>query len=294
MIRIFLQLFSVLLGVVFLFVAGQTDPVMAEGPSSSATMEITYQDDLISAEFVDVPLIDILQQLKQKFGFKGHFHGDLTEQITLSFSSIPLEKCLRLLTASHSLSVATRQTAKMPEQDEGKQIAEIWVFSRSSTSKTVNITPAAPLRPLPGSDDNTTSASEDMLEQVENAEQESISSEQELIEQNAEEPSRRQTIKNLAAIGDSDSVIAMAEFSRDADKEVRKLTVNGISSIESEESTRVLGQVLLDEPDPEIRKIALSALGQRKDNPVARVFLEGALNDADEEVKTLADQLLAQ
>ena len=113
-------------------------------------------------------------------------------------------------------------------------------------------------------------------------------------DQKTEELSKRQTINNLAAIGDSASVMAMAEYTRDADKEIRKLSVNGISSVQSDESTQILGQVLQDEPDHEIRNIVLRALGQRPNDIAARALLEGALNDADTEVKSLADQLLNQ
>ncbi len=104
----------------------------------------------------------------------------------------------------------------------------------------------------------------------------------------------RQTIKNLVAIGDSASVMAMAEYTRDADKEVRKLAVTGVSLVQSEESTQILGQVLQDEPDPEIRKIALRALSQRQNDMAAQTFLEGALNDAAPEVEILSDQMLTE
>lgn len=280
-----------LIAVFLMLIVAPLNTVAAETVSPSI-MEISFHDDFVSAQLVDVPLIDVLQRIKKEFGFKAHFHGDLTEKITLSFTDVPLKKCLQLLTADHSLSVATRHAVEMLEQSEAKQIAEIWVFSRTSSSETVHVTPAVPMMPLSGSKGNTVKASQDSFEQTENSEEESVLPDQVSLDQNAEQSNKRQTIKNLAAVGDSVSVMAMAEFSRDADKEVRQLTVSAISSIQSEESTRVLGQVLLDESDPEIRMIALSALGQRKDDPLARTFLEGALNDADEEVKILAVQLL--
>ena len=58
--------------------------------------------------------------------------------------------------------------------------------------------------------------------------------------------------------------MTMAEFlGTEEDKEVRRMLVNGISSVQNNESTQVLGQVIKNEPDPEIRLIAIRALGQR-------------------------------
>ena len=88
--------------------------------ASAASIEITVKDDLISAELVDAPLIDVLQRVKQEFGFKAHFHGDLSELISLSFTDFPLEKCLQQLTSNHSLSVASLSTTQLPEKNDEK------------------------------------------------------------------------------------------------------------------------------------------------------------------------------
>jgi hypothetical protein len=285
---------SLLIVLLFLFAAAQTGIGRAKTVPMPPGIELTFQDGLISAELVDAPLIDVLERIKQEFGFKAHYHGDLTELITVSFTDFPLSKCLRLLTANQSLSVATRPAADASEQNDTKQIAEIWVLSRSPISKKDNIAPAASLVPAQNEPDNTGNISGDSPEMTESMQQEGVASDQQLSDQNAEESGKRQTINNLAAIGDSASVMAMAAFTRDADKEIRKLSVAGISSVQSEESTQILGQVLQDESDPEIRKIALRALGQRQNDMAAQALLEGARNDSDAEVKTMADQLLTQ
>jgi hypothetical protein len=253
-------------------------------------MEITFQNDLISADLVDAPLIDVLQRIKQEFGFKAHFHGDLTEPITLSFTELPLEKCLRLLTANQAISVASETTSASPEQSEARQIAEVWVLS----SKTRNTPPAAPVIPTPEPTDDTAVLREEPLEQFDIGEQEGVSLEQVLNTPNADKFSLHQAIQRLIQNGDAASVMAMAAFLDNEDKEVRQLLVNGISSINNTESTQVLGQVVQNEPDPKIRLTALQALGQRKDDAAAQALLEKAVNDADEEVKNMADQLLSQ
>lgn len=286
---------SLLIAVLILLVADLTGSTSAEIISTPPIMEITFQDGLISVDLVDAPLIDVLQRIKEEFGFKAHFHGDLTELITLSFTDIPLDKCLRQLTANHSLSVASLPTTQPSEQNEAKQIAEVWVLSRSSTSKTLNVTPVLPVIPSPDYSDDTDKASEDTPEQLDNEEPESVPLDQLLNDPDAEKSSQRQAIKKLAEIGGSASVMAMAEFlSNEEDKELRQLLVNEISSVQNEESTQVLGQVIQSESDPEIRKIAIRALGQRQNDNAARALLEEALNDTDEEVKALADQLLTQ
>lgn len=271
-------------------------PVFAETTSSTPTMEITIQDDLISAKLVDAPLIEVLQQLKREYGFKAHFHGDLSEKITLSFTDLPLDRSLQQLTAGHSLSVVSKRNSEF-EQNESRQIAEIWVLSRSTTStarKTPPAPPGAQTNLSPVQPDDTVMPQEQSLEQPEITGQENISLEQVLNDPDAERNNQLQAIQQLINIGDSASLIAMAAFLDNQDAEIRQMLVNGISSINSAESTQVLGQVLQNESDSEIRMIALRALSQRKNDESARAFLENARDDMDEEVRNLANQVLAE
>lgn len=271
-------------------------PVFAETTSSTPVMEVTFQDDLISAKLVDAPLIEVLQQLKREYGFIAHFHGDLSEKITLSFTDLPLDKCLQQLTAGHSLSVVSKTNSEL-EQNESRQIAEVWVLSRSTTSTARKTPPpptGAPAKSSPAQPDDTVMPQEQTLEQPEITGQESISLEQILNDPDAERNNQLQAIQQLINIGDSAAVIAMAAFLDNQDKEIRQMLVNGISSINSAESTQVLGQVLQTESDTEIRKVAVRALGQRKGDEAARAFLENARDDMDEEVKNLANQVLAE
>ena len=286
---------SLLTVVLFLLVADLAATALAKTISTTPIIEITLKDELISAELVDAPLIDVLQRVKKEFGFKAHFHGDLSELLTLSFTDIPLDKCLRLLTINHSLSVASLPTTtEQPEQNEAKHIAEVWVISRSETSKTFNTTPAEPPRPAPALTSDTVDVSEELQEPSEKGDIEGVPLDQLLNNPNAEKSAQLNAIKNLVAIGDSASVMAMAEFLGNEDKEVRQMLVNGISLVQNEESTQVLGQVLQTDSDPEIRKIAVRALGKRKNDNDAQAFLEEALNDSDDEVKALVDQILIQ
>ena len=293
LLRLFLS------AMVFLFFACQIDSTLAQG-APSPTMEITVHYGLISAELVNVPLIDVLQRVQEEFGFKAHYHGDLTERITMSFTSMPLQKCLRQLTVNQSLSVATRPTHKKSERNEAKQIAEIWVLSRSTTPQTVGTAPAQMVMPVPDSSDESVGAGEDSFGredsfgQVINAQGENVPTEQSLNLQKTEESNKRETLTNLAETSDPASIMALAEFSHDVDRDIRQLSVSAIGSVDSMESTRVLGQVLKDESDVEIRKTALRALGQRQHEATAKSLLEEALNDTDVGVKTLAQQLLAK
>ncbi len=284
----------ILPAMLFLLITDQSAVVLAEGLAASPRIEITFRDQLISADLVDAPLIDVLQRIQQEFGFKAHFHGDLTEAITLSFTDLPLLKSLQQLTVNQSLSVATRTTRLTPEQNEAKQIAEIWVLSRSATAPSPGSMATAPVMPGPADSDVAVDAVEDSFGQDFDAQAEKIPSDQPLKSENKEESSKQQTIKNLAVIGDPASVMAIAEFTHDVDQEIRQLSVRAIGSVDSVESTHLLGQVLSDEPDAEIRKIAVRALGERQHEATAKTFLERALNDADPGVKTLASQLLAQ
>lgn len=264
---------------------------VSEAPSGQ---HITFQDDLISAELVDAPLVDVLRRIRQEFGFKVHFHGNADERLTLSFTDLPLDKSLRLLTVNHSLSVVTEAMSGSAKQDEARRITEIWVLSRSTIAKPVRSAPVVPVAASPDPTDDMAALPEDSLEQPEMAGVESVSLEEVLNNPFADTAQQRQAIQKLVEKGDDESVRAMASYLGNEDKEVRQLLVNGIASMQNAQSTQILGQVIENESDPEIRKIALLAIGQRKDDPAAQAFLQNALNDADEEVKAMADELLTQ
>ncbi len=265
-----------------------------EEPQATSIVHITFQDELISAELVDAPLVEVLEQIKQEFGFKVNIHGDVNERLTLSFSDLPLDKCLRLLTVNQSLSVVTEATPGASKQEDPRRITEIWVLSRSAITKSMRSTPPAPMPAPPGPADDMAGLREDSSEQPEIAVEESASLDEVLNNPFADTAQQQQAIQQLAQKGDDESVSAMASYLGNEDREVRQLLVNGIASIDNAQSTQILGQVVQNESDPEIRKIALRALGQRKGDSAAQAFLQKALDDADEEVKTLADQLLTQ
>jgi hypothetical protein len=277
-----------------LLISCRIDVAATETPEAPSVQRITFQDELISAELVDAPLVDVLRQIRQEFGFKVHFYGNVEERLTLSFTDLPLEKCLRLLTVNHSLSVVTEAISGSAKQDEAKRIAEIWVLSRSAIAKPVRSAPALPVTASPEPTDDMAALGEDSSEQLEKAGEESVSLEEVMNDPFADTAQQRQAIQKLVEKGDDESVGAMASYLGNEDKEVRQLLVNGIASIHNAQSTQILGQVIENESDPEIRRIALLALGQRKEDPAAQAFLQNALDDADEETKALANELLSQ
>lgn len=295
----FLQAFSIgwlrsLLIVLFLYTTAQTGLSKAQTSSLPPGIELTYNDGLVSAKLVDAPLIDVLEQIKQEFGFTTHYHGDLTERVTLSFTDLPLAKTLRLLTANQSLSVATRPASDASAQHDSREISEIWVLSRSPAPAKGTIAPPASQVPAANEPGSMVGSRENSQEEMEALAQDGVLTDQTSINQQAERSGRRQTINDLISVGDPASVMALAEYTRDADKEMRKLAVTGISLIQGDESTQVLGQVLQDESDPEIRRIALRALSQRPDDMAAQAFLEGAQVEAIPEAPNLQDQMLTE
>ncbi len=283
-----------LITVFWLLIVALTGIASAETISGAPVMEITFQDNLISAELVDVPLIDVLKRIKQEFGFKTHFYGDLGELITLSFNEVPLDKCLRLLTANQSLSVAFVPPPKLPQTTKTKQIAEIWVLSRSKSPYPKNL---APVAQIPSSDDSDSvlKANENSSDQSQSEQVGAVPLDERANQPDTEKTNQEQAVKDLTELNDSASVAAMVDLLTSIqNKEDRIFLVNEIGSIQNEESTQVLAQVFRQDSDPEIRKTAIRALGQRKNDSVARAVLEQALNDDDDEVKALADQMLTQ
>jgi len=259
--------------------------------SALPVMEITFEDDLISAQLVDAPLIDVLLQIKKHFGFKAHYYGDLSEKITLSFNEWPLDKCLRRLTANQSLSVASRPAARPQEDDGAREIAEIWVLSRNPKSRAT--AGSAPARVIPPpAQTNKGAAVADSSDEKDIDEQENLLLDKILDNPNADKATQRQAIQDLVDMGDADSVMTMASYMANADNELRQMLVSGIGSINNEQATQILGLVFEDENETSIRKTALEELAKRQSDPVAKIFLDEALGDSDQEIKSLAEQLL--
>lgn len=260
--------------------------------SGAPVMEITVNEHLISARLVDAPLIEVLQRISKEFGFKAHYYGDLSEILTLSFNSLPLEKCLRLLTANQSLSIASMPGAEQSGESEARQIAEIWVLSRNPKSRALSgpvpVRAIASAQPADNPTDNGDLADEEDVGQEKNLLLNKI-----LDNPNADKAIQRQTIQDLVDIGDAESVMTMASYMANADNELLKMLINGIGSIKNEQSTQVLGTVFEDETETDVRMTALRELVQRKNEPAARAILEGARSDSDQEVKSFVEKSLA-
>lgn len=254
--------------------------------SGAPAMEISFRDNLISVQLVDAPLIDVLQHIAEKSGFKAHFLGDLTEPVTLSQTDITLEKCLRLLTAHQSLSIATLDAVQQPGENKVKRITEIWVLGGSGTGKTVVRSPAVPVTLSTDAPDET--------DLPENDYQDNKLLDAILDNPKADRSSQSQAIQDLADIGDADAVMALASYMANADTELQQMLVHGIGMVHSDESTQVLGLVLETYTKPDVRRIALGALGKRKDEKNALDFIKEAAQDSNPEIKALAEQILAK
>lgn len=246
-----------------------------EAAESNPLMEITVQDELITAGIQEVPLINVLERLQQEFSFKAHFHGDLTQPVSVTLTDVTLARCLRQLTANYSLSIVFKEGFD-------SQIAEIWVLGSGGVSQSSRKIAANPLRPV-------SADSKELPVWAENEQQNTMSFEEVLSNPDSGRSHQRQAIQELAEKGDPAAVMTMASFLDNEDKEVRELLVDGIGSINSEESTQVLSTVFKGETDPEIRKIALLALSKRMENASAQAIVKEAQNDSDEEVQILAD-----
>jgi hypothetical protein len=285
---------AVLIVVFGLLISSPAGLAPAQTVPPAPIIEITFKDGLITAELVDAPLIEVLQRIRKEFGFKIHFHGELSESITLSFTDLPLEKCLRQLTANHSISVVSKTQSGVSEQNGARQIAEVWVLSRGKTAKIARAIPAAPVVPSPGLAGDKVMGGQEYPDEPEIGVEKNLLLDEILNNPDADKSKQRQTVQDLVEIGDSEAVMTMASYLGNEDKELRQMLVSGLGSVENEQSTLVLGQVLQAEADPEIRKTAVRALAERQDDNTARALLEEALNDADEGVKTLAVQLLKE
>lgn len=225
-------------------------------PDNIAYIDMTIQDNVISADLRDARLQDILLAVGKQLGCVLHLTGDLSERLTLSFSSLPLEKGLKRLTGRHSLSlVYNRIPPPVSQGDETiKDISGIWVFSRSP-AKTSNLPQA---------------------------------------EQPDDAASLQRALDELRRSGDDAAVMAVAAFLRHEQKEFRRKAVEGICSVQSTDAAQALVPVLSDEPDAKIRLTALRALVYRFNDPNTQIAVTKALSDPDEEIQKLATQLLEQ
>lgn len=249
-----------------------------------AFIEIRVQNNLISVDLIEARLEDVLHSIGKKAGFKSHLSGDLSERLTITFIDVPLEKGLKRLAGKHSLSFLYRQaqTSTPTSQDGTKDIAEIWVISRTGNAATNRTVPYQPGESPENTDEIPSSQTEPLPQPSSIAEEENDSA------------VLQQAIDDLVARGDEAAVMAAAAFLRHENEEFRRMAIEGLSTVQGNRSTQVLGRVLLDEPEAEIRMMALRALADRQADPEAQAVISQALDDPDQEIQTLADQLLSQ
>lgn len=285
---------KIAVAVLTLLTVHQTSMAEVRTRNNLAFIEINIQDNLISADLIEAPLEDILLAIGKQAGFKPHLSGDLSERLTLTFTDIPLEKGLKRLVGKHSLSLLYNQPqSSTPETQNGdKEIAEIWVISRTGSSSGMRTVPEQ-VSIAPENPDEIPAGQEPSLSPP-TTEQDMVQPDALPAEEKDDSAELQQAMDDLLERGDTAAVTAAAAFLNHENGEFRRMTIEGLSTVQTGDSTRALGRVLSDEPDAELRMIALRALAEREGDPDAETIMGRALNDPDQEIQALANQLLNQ
>lgn len=285
-----IRLAAVLVGLLPLWMEAD---VLARVVAPSSVVEISVVDDLVSVQLIDAPLTEVLHRLESRFGFKTYFLGDVTDQVTLSFSDMTLLKALERITADNSLSIAFLPKATGVKDSREKQISAVWILSRDGRGRGYSPGRTGIMVPYETQEDEQDVLLEDSQDEQDADYEKNFLLDEILGNPQADKSYQRQTIQDLVEIGDSDAINAMTSYLVTQDRELRRLLVEALGKVKIEEATLALGRVLQDEIDPEIRKIAVRNLGQRKD-ATARGYLQEALEDGDGGVQSLAKEMLTR
>ncbi len=190
---------------------------MAESLPILSDMKITLNKNLISVDIVDTPLIDVLNHIEKETGIEGHFLGNLSGLVTLSFSPVSFEKGLRNLVGKNSISFVYNELIS------GHSIAEIWVINGS----------------VPGE----SFSNRDVREHIDPP--------QETNTKTTGDPSNlKENLQEFVKQGDAEAVMSIAAQLGNVSVEVRELLVDAIGLIHNEHSTQILGQILYGDSDP--------------------------------------------
>jgi hypothetical protein len=251
-------------------------------PAEAASIRIELNDGLLSAEFDDAPLPQVLAEIGKVAGFKLVQVADFNDfpRISGSFEKQPVQKAVERL-------VANTNRIFFYSQGEGAEsqrvLSQLWLLGPGeagdeTTQHTEDIGGLQHEEPL--------IRSQAVLRLVQQPDEVAVVEKLSVLLQTDPDPLVRSRVAiAFGALKDERAVTELESALQDTHFSVRTQSITALGQIGGERATMALGNVLVDKGvDPVERVIAAQALW-KQDSEIARGYLQVGSNDVNEQVR---------
>lgn len=251
-------------------------------PAEAASIRIELNDGLLSAEFDDAPLPQVLAEIGKVAGFKLVQVADFNDfpRISGSFEKQPVQEAVERLAANTNRIFFYSQGEGAESQ---RVLSQLWLLGPGeagdeTTQHTEDIGGLQHEEPL--------IRSQAVLRLVQQTDEEAVVEKLSVLLQTDPDPLVRSRVAiAFGALKDERAVTELESALQDTHFSVRAQSITALGQIGGERATMALGNVLVDKGvDPVERVIAAQALW-KQDSEIARGYLQVGSNDVNEQVR---------
>ncbi len=255
--------------------------------TDSASIRIELKDGLLTAEFDDAPLPQVLAEIGKVAGFKLVQVADFNDfpRISGSFVKRPVQEAVERL-------VANTNRIFFYSQGEGAEsqrvLSQLWLLGPGeagdeTTQHTEVVGDFQHEEPIV--------RSQAVLRLVQQADEEAVVEKLSVLLHTDPDPLVRSRVAiAFGALQDERAVAELESALQDTNFTVRTQSLTALGQIGGERATMVLGNVLLNRSvDPVERVIAAQALW-KQDSEIAQGYLQAGSNVANEHVRDASSQ----
>lgn len=240
---------------------------------------VLVQDKLLTVKLVDIPLEKVLKTIAEQAGFRLIIEGELQDQVTLSFSDIPLVKGIRHLMGNTPVIFCRSE----------KMLTKLYVFAgfqRQEGEITESLLEELPVTEIGHTGSLT------LLQQLNrgNVKADELVN---LIAYHEDPAVRRLAVINLARKPASESLRGFSIGLVDEDPVVRLRSVVGLGRIHGDAAVALLSQALLTNSCPVVRRMAAKQLA-KSGHPLAKDTLYQAQWDTNDRVRKIVEAAIAR
>jgi len=259
--------------------AGMT--ASGDTPAGAASIRIELADGLLTAEYHDAPLPQVLAEIGKAAGFKLVQVADFNDfpRISGAFEKQPLQVAVeRLVTNTNRIFFYSQpEGAGSP-----RVLSQLWLLGPGEAGDTTKYDEVVGglqhQEPL--------IRSQAVLRLVQQEGEEAVLEKLSVLLQTDPDPLVRSRVAiALGSLRDERAVAELESAAQDANFSVRAQSITALGNIGGDRATMALGSILINENlDPLERVIAAQALW-KQDSEIATGYLQAGSNDANEQVR---------
>lgn len=239
----------------------------------AATIDVSYDQGLLTAVIRDAPLTDVLRTIAERANLSVEIHGELTELVTYSFENTPLQKAIGAILGDNSWLMIYRPSN---DRARGQVPAMLAVYGTSGAPAGTAEKPA-----LPATAPQSPTPNNDPIRKLEHPKAQV----------------RLSAIRQLATEKMEGDVEFLAEvLASDEDPAIRQQAGAALAEFRGKQAAAALTAALTDggDPSPAVRQQAVWSLGALRDENTRWALEAAAQSDPDETVRRAASAVLSK